>query len=328
MTIRSLTLVLGLALLGSPAALAQAAAGEEGDAAEAAVRFQRAVDMYREGGYEGALAEFRKAYQISPSYRVLYNIAQAQYALHDFVGAYKSLVQYMSEGGADIAADRRLQVDDMFAKLAERIAHIQITTNAVGADIRIDDVSVGSSPLPEPIAVNVGTRKVGAFKAGSPEAVRVVTVAGKENLKIALNIDVPSRPVPVLTGGGAKSSPFTVNAEATRTEPSRIPMILSISATAACGVATGVFGYLALDAQKKLNDQVKTFPNTATQIEDARTRSKNYAYLADAFGVATLVSGSIALYLVLTHDWSKSAKPTKTVVLTPTPGGMAMQSTF
>ena len=68
------------------------------------------------------MAEFRKAYQISPSYRVLYNIAQTQYALHDFVGAYKSLMQYMSEGGGEIPADRRTQVDEMLAKLEERIA--------------------------------------------------------------------------------------------------------------------------------------------------------------------------------------------------------------
>src|SRR5512141_826199 len=135
MTKRSLLLVLGLvSLLGS----GSAAASEDTDAAEAAARFQRAVDMYREGGYEGALAEFRKAYQISPSYRVLYNIAQTQYALHDFVGAYKSIIQYMAEGRGEISGDRLSQVDEMSAKLRERIAHMQISTNVAGAEIRID----------------------------------------------------------------------------------------------------------------------------------------------------------------------------------------------
>ena len=86
---------------------------EEGDSARAAARFQQGVELYREGSYEGALAEFRKAYQISPSYRVLYNIAQTQYALHDYVGAYRSLAQYTTEGLGDITPERRAQVDEM-----------------------------------------------------------------------------------------------------------------------------------------------------------------------------------------------------------------------
>jgi len=82
--------------------MAQSKGTADEDSAKAAVRFQQAVELYREGSYEGALAEFRKAYQISPSYRVLYNIAQTQYALHDFVSAHRSLVQYMAEGRGEI----------------------------------------------------------------------------------------------------------------------------------------------------------------------------------------------------------------------------------
>lgn len=324
MKMRSLMLVFAMVLLLFPWS---AGASEETDAAEAAARFQRAVDMYREGGYEGALAEFRKAYQISPSYRVLYNIAQAQYALHDFVGAHKSLVQYISEGGGDIPADRRVQVNEMFAKLAERIARIQVTTNADGADVRIDDVSVGSSPLPEPIAVNVGTRKVSVFKSGSPVVFRVVTVAGKETLKIELRVEEPSRPVLVAATGSTKPAPIMVTTEA-RPSSTRIPLILSASVAVTCAVATGVFGYLALDAQKKFKDQVNTFPNDRHQIEDARAQSKRYAYLADGFGAATLVSGGLAVYLALTHTWSKPVKPSQQVVLAPTPGGMVLQGAF
>jgi len=323
---------LGLAFFFGPqVVLAQAQAPDERGAAEAAARFQRAVELYREGGYEGALAEFRKAYQISPSYRVLYNIAQAQYALHDFVSAYQSLVQYMSEGGGEIAADRRAQVDEMMARLRERIAHLQISTNLAGAEIRVDGVSVGTSPLAGAITVNVGTRRVSAFKEGSPEAVRVVTVAGKENLKIDLRMDEPeARSALGVAGSGSKSAPAMVRTQGRAEPPSRAPLIVSLSATATLAVATGVLGYLALDAQRNLNNQVNTYPSSRDQIESARSKSKNYAYATDAFGAATLVSGGIALYLALTHDWSKtkSAKMNKTVVLAPTLGGMVLQGAF
>ena len=312
--------------------MAQAQGNEDADSAKAAVRFQRAVELYREGSYEGALAEFSKAYQISPSYLVLYNIAQTQFALHDFVGAYKSLMQYMAEGGGEIPTDRRAQVDDMTVKLVGRIAHLQISTNVTGADIRVDNVSVGISPLPGPVPVNVGTRKVSASKAGSAEAVRVLTVAGKENVKVELEIDVPSATSAKLAQSDV-SSPASLTAKTQApAAPSHIGLILSLSTTAALAASTGVCGYLALHAQKNLNDQIKTYPNTKNNIEAARTKSKNYGYVTDALGGATLISAGAALYFVLSHSGDsttqKSGKANKPIVLAPTVGGMVVEGSF
>jgi len=314
--------------------MAESPGTENADSAKAAARFQQAVELYREGSYEGALAEFRKAYEVSPSYRVLYNIAQTQYVLHDFVGAYKSLMQYMTEGSGEIPADRRTQVDEMFAKLGERIAHVQISANVAGANIRIDDVSVGNSPLPEAIPVNVGTRKVSAFKAGSPEAIRMVTVAGKERVKVDLQIAEPM-------GASARLAPRAASPVAslsllTKTqapaEPSRTGLIVSLSTTATLAVGTGVFGYLALKAQKDLNNQLNTYPNTQSKIEAARTKSKTYGYVTDALGAATLISGGVALYFVLTRSGDslrpKSRATNQPIVLAPTVGGMVLQGSF
>jgi hypothetical protein len=320
--------LLGLAIpLG---ARAQSSAAEDAGSAKAGIRFQQAVELYREGSYEGALAEFRKAYQISPSYRVLYNIAQTQYALHDFVSAYRSLKQYVAEGGSEIPADRRAQVDDMSAKLTERIARLEITTDVDGADIRIDDVSAGKSPLGEAVLVNVGTHKVGAVKTGSPESVRVVTVAGREILKVDIHVEAPA----VLSPARAASSqhvPIVVKTEA-QERPSRAGLIVSLSTTTALAVGTGVYGYLALRAQDDFKNQLKAYPTTKTKIEDARTKSKNYGYITDAFGAATLLSGGAALYFWFTSDPShpKPAKSGKATVigLAPTVGGMVLQGKF
>jgi hypothetical protein len=325
----ALSIALSWSLI-SPVAMAESQRTEDADSAKAAVRFQRAVELYREGSFEGALAEFTKAYQTSPSYLVLYNIAQTQYALHDFVGAYKSLMQYMAEGGGDIPADRRAQVDEMTVKLVGRIAHLQISTNVADADIRVDDVSVGTSPLPGPVPVNVGTRKVGAFRAGSPEAVRVLTVAGRETVKVDLQIDLP-------TVASAKFAPATALSSASLsakaqapTAPSRVGLIVSLSTTAVLAAGTGVCGLLALRAQKNLNDQINTYPNTKSNIENARTRSKNYGYATDALGAATLLSGGAALYFVISHSSNspKSGKTNRPIAVAPTLGGLVVEGRF
>jgi hypothetical protein len=328
----------GLAgIVASQSAAAEPQGAEDSEAAKAAgTRFQLAVEMYHEGSYEGALAEFKKAYQLSPSYRVLYNIAQAQYALHDFVGAYKSLIQYRTEGKDEISADRIGQVTEMSAKLRERIAHLEISSNVTGADIRVDDVSVGTSPLPGPVLVNVGTRKVSAVKAGFPAAVRSVVVAGKETAKVDLHVDQVVSGAPLVP---AKVSPFAGGAAAslstkaqTPVRPSRLPLIVSLSTTAALAIGTGVVGYLALGAQRDLKNQMNTYPNTSEQIEDARTRSKQYGYAADALGAATVIAGGVSLYFLLSRlgDAEKPArgKKVEAVVLAPTLGGMVLQGNF
>ena len=326
-------------LLTDQTARAQSRTTEDADSAKAAIRFQQGVELYREGSYEGALAEFRKAYQISPSFRVLYNIAQAQYALHDYVGADKSLMHYLTEGGGDITADRRVQVDEMSAKLGERIARVQISTNLSGADIRVDDISVGTSPLPGPIPVNVGTRKVSALKSGSPAAIRVLTVAGKESVKVDLHIDEPiviSSPLPSKAVSGpspslSSTAPSIMKSQGPST-PSRAGLIASLSTTAALAVATGVCGYLALNAQKDLQDQVNSYPNTSAKIENARTKSKNLAYLTDGLGAATLISGGVALYFAVTRDRGetppKPGKADESFVVVPTLGGLILQGSF
>jgi hypothetical protein len=333
MKIQVFALSVTLTLLLIPqATMAESHGTEDADSAKAAIRFQRAVELYREGSYEGALAEFSRAYQISPSYPVLYNIAQTQYALHDFVGAYKSLLQYMAEGSVEIPADRRAQVDEMTARLVGRIAHVQISTNVAGAEIRVDDIGVGTSPLPGPVPVNVGTRKVSASKAGSPEAIRVLTVAGKENVKVELQIEVPTIASARFASSAASPSASLIAKTQTPAAPSRAGLIVSLSTTAALAVGTGVCGYLALGAQKNLNDQINTYPTSRNNVESARTKSKNYGYATDVLGSATLISGGVALYFVLTHSGSsptpKSGKTNRPIVVAPTVGGMVLAGSF
>jgi hypothetical protein len=220
----------------------------------------------------------------------------------------------------------------MTVKLVGRIAHLQISTNVSDADIRVDDVNVGISPLPGPVAVNVGTHKVSASKVGSSEAVRVLTVAGRESVKVELQMNVPlassASPTP---GAGSSIAPLFAKTQ-TPTAPSRFGVIVSLSTTAALAVGTGVFGYLALGAQKKLDDQLNVYPNTRNNIEDARTKSKNYGYVTDALGCATLLSGGVALYMAISHRGDvaaqKARKTNESIVLTPTVGGMVLQGGF
>lgn len=116
-----------------------AGAGDADAMQGARTRFRRGVRLYSEGSFEAALAEFNKAYQLSFNYRLLYNIAQTQFDLHDYVGTQRSLEHYMSKGGGEITEERRAQVAEPNRKLEERIGQVVVTCSLDGAEIRIDD---------------------------------------------------------------------------------------------------------------------------------------------------------------------------------------------
>lgn len=323
-------LAAGLLLVLSSTAMAAGAPDTTSPTDKARANFHLGVQLYNEGSFEAALAEFRKAYQISPNYRLLYNIAQTYFDLHDYVSSFKTLKQYVREGGNEIAAERRAQVADLNQKLEDRIAYLDIDCNMEGADIRVDDLSIGVSPLPSVVLVNAGPRRISAVKPGYPVASTLITVVGRDKTKVVLDIVAPDKAQAGEGGrglegeGGEGAAAGMVRGRAAKSPP-RIALITTAALAGGCAIATSVFGVLALNAKNDFDSQVNQIPNTKANIDNARTRMKNDAYLADAFGAATLVSGGVALYLLLTDSGAKKAAATKTsVAVAPTVNGMAL----
>jgi hypothetical protein len=341
---RSVGLIL---LLASPALAAEARPTMAADTANLVERarasFLRGVQLFREESFEAALAEFRKAYQVSPSYRVLYNIAQTYYELHDYVSAQRTLKQYTQDGGNEITPARRIQVEEMNQKLEERIGHLEIVASVDGAEIRVDDIPVGVSPLPSSVLVNAGPRRVSAIKPGYALAVRSITVAGTERARIVLEVPelLPTRPTPEPKISTAQTGPTVIDVEAAATPAQgsrRTAWMATLGVTAGCAVATGVFGALALGAKKDFDNQLNSVSTTNSpeatkgKIDSARSEMKTYAFVTDALGAATLIAGGVALYLVLTDQGEpakkRGSKTRSAVQLTPTLGGMALYGSW
>jgi tetratricopeptide (TPR) repeat protein len=290
--------------------------------------FQRGVEFFHEGNFQAALAEFQKANFNGPSYRILYNIAQAQYELHDYVAALKSYKQYLANGAAEIPAVRRTQVEETIAKLQTRIAYLEISISVEGAQISIDDVPIGISPLTGPVPVNPGPRRVTAAKAGLLPATRSVTVAGADHIEIGLELRAAPRGLP-----SAESAPPSTSASPvkTKTAHSRLPLITSLAVTGACAVTTGIFGLLTLQAKNDLDKDLNTFAVSPNRVIHDRSRVRNYALVTDIAAVATLLSGGLSLYLALAHsgdETSQASQPRPRLTVTPTLNGLALYGGF
>lgn len=310
-----LLLVIGLLALAAPALGADDRAREE-----ARARFQAGVQLFHEGSLDAALAEFRKAYQLAPSFRVLYNIAQVQAELHDYVEALKSFRQYLGEGGAEVPADRRTQVEGEIQKLERRVSVLEISTNVSGAAILIDDVPVGTTPLGAPLLVNAGTRRITATRAGRVTTARSLTVAGGD--RTAVRIDLPE-----LAAAGP-ALPASLPAAPAADRPPRTKMWVALAVTAALGVGAGTFALMTQQAKKDFDAELNRFPTTLADVDKARKRMVLNAAITDGLAAATLLSAGVTVYFAVAKRDLEPERRQARIRLAPTLGGLTVYGRF
>lgn len=259
--------------------------------------FDRGVDYYRDGNINAALIEFKRAYEAAPNYRVLYNLGQVANALNDYVEAQRYFQRYLQDGGSEIDGERRAEVNALINKLAGRIASLSITCNVDGAQIFVDDVQVGTTPLAQPLRVSAGTRRISAAFSGRPRSTRVIEAVGGERLSVELEMQAAPTP------------DVTPNVLATGdTSPSSGPsatLWLGI-ATGALAVSAGVVGFLAAQDGSRFHDALSR-SSTANEINRLHDRAATKAILTDVLLGATAVTGAVTLYFMFSGD--KSERP-------------------
>ncbi len=172
-TLIALALLLGWA--------APASAVDDESKQEAKERFSKGVEFFNAGEYGAALAEFHWAYEVSPHYMVLYNIARCYARLNKHIEAMKYFNQYLDEGGSKITGKRLKEVEAEMAALVKIVAYLDITTGGVkGATIKVGDKVAGHTPLAEPVAVEPGPVTVSVDADGyRSESKEIVVPAGK-----------------------------------------------------------------------------------------------------------------------------------------------------
>jgi hypothetical protein len=183
-------------------------------------------------------------------------------------------------------------VETTLGKLAGRITTLNLSCNVEGAELFVDDTSVGKSPLREPVRVSAGTRHLAALLPGRPRVTRVIEAAGGETLSVKLEL----APVPHELSPVASSTPAT---PATTSSGPGVSLWLGI-ATGALAVGTGVMGTLAAVDGSKYHDALHRM-STANQINSLHDRAQTKGIVTDVLLGATLVTGTITVVMLLSE---------------------------
>jgi hypothetical protein len=272
---------------------------------EASGHFRRGVELFQEGAYRAALVEFEKAYAVSPDYRLLYNIGQTKLQLQDYLGATQSYEGYLTEGGADVSPARREDVEKQLEALRERVGRMAIVANRDGADVFVDDLKVGVTPMPGTVSVNVGRHRVYAHAADGAQATQVLDVAGGELVEVKLELVAPKIKQQIVRVG---------------TEKKEMPMLRKVAIAtwaAGAGLAAGavVMGLSAQSSQDDLDKKLDQAPNNADTIGDLRDSISTKALVTDLMGGLAIAAGAagVVCWFLAPKDDAKKDKQEKEI---------------
>lgn len=302
--------ILAASLTLSTVTSARAAEPTEEKRSDAKKHFRRGVELYEEQDYRAALAEFTRANELAPSYKVLYNVAQTHFQLQDYPKALEAFEQYLERGGSEVPAARRKEVEEVRAKLRSRIATLDVRTN-VDARILVDDEAVGSGRAVT-LRLSAGPHVVTAQATGYRVARKPVTLAGEDQTRVDLTLEFEAAPVPSVAPVPA-SPPIAPPPYESPQEGSRVPFFVALTTTGVLAAGTAAFGIASLSAKSSLDSTLSGSVDSRATVDDAKSRLRTYTIVTDVLGVSTLVAGVVTIVLAATR---KSAPRTGTLAPT------------
>jgi hypothetical protein len=268
---------------------------DDGAVRRAQSHFQRGVELYQEQDYGGALAEFTRAQELAPNYRILYNLAQTQAERHDYVAAVKLFDAYLNKGADELSEARRQGAERERTNLMARIATVLIDSNVDDAELFVDGQTRGLTSRHRVILLNPGPSQLRLEKRGYEPVTRELTLTGGDSVAIALT----TQPISDHDASSRNASLGSPEHSRPRTE-----LWVSAAATGVLAGATVTFAVLTAVANRDLDAELGRLQDDTPRLDDARSRVKTFAALTDGFGVATVLGLSSVLYFLLSNDAS------------------------
>jgi hypothetical protein len=244
---------------------------EAGPEKEARAHYRQGIELYEAGQFDQAAVAFGRAYELRPSFKILWNLAQSENELGHYAAAHGAYTRYIEEGGEEVPADRRAEAEAELERLATLIGSVLVEGGSEGASLFVDGKKHGVIPLDGPLLLDLGEREL-VVRGLQGEIYReVVRVAGGKTIRVRV----------------AESwDPLEVsNAEpGTSDKPEkRLWTWVALGVAGAAGITGGILGGVALARKSDIEShcQEGVCP---------------LAYQDDAAGVERLALGADILY--------------------------------
>jgi hypothetical protein len=186
-----------IAVLATVALHVGSAVADENDE-EARAQYERGKELYEADKFTEAAIAFQRAYELKPSFKILYNIGQVENENGDYVRALDAYTRYLEEGGDDVPAGRKAEVDKEIARLKTLVGSFRVEGAQDGAVLMVDGRRMGEAPFDGPVMIKLGEHEVVVKISGEELFHEFVRVAGGQELPIRIEAAPMKEDKPVL----------------------------------------------------------------------------------------------------------------------------------
>jgi tetratricopeptide (TPR) repeat protein len=167
--------------------------------------FDEGVLLFQQNRLADAGERFTAAYQMLPSWKLLYNIGQCEAGIKNWGGAIEAFEKYLQLGGDEITLVRQDEVLAELDRLKRMVGKVSVD-GPLGYNVYIDGKFVGTSPIVSGVMIIIGMQHTVTVTDVETDAVvntYAVTVSGGEHLHLTIKLpdeDAGTDASPVATG--------------------------------------------------------------------------------------------------------------------------------
>ena len=168
---------------------------DEATTTMARARFKEGVGYYDKGQFELARASFLQAYALKKHPAILLNLAWSCLKSGHALEGARYFKQFLSDA-KDVTDKQRADANDGLTQARAKLGQIDVT-GAPGLDVTIDNDHAGTTPLPEPVLVEVGAHTVHVRAPDGTADMQSITVLSGEKQTARFRIAAPPPPAPL-----------------------------------------------------------------------------------------------------------------------------------
>lgn len=139
--------------------------------------------------FAGAVVKFRHAYEVTGDVRLLWNVAACEKNLRHYVQVREVLEHYLRDGGTHISAADRDAANSVLHTVRSLVGSVRLTVNEPGATVTVDDAPAGTTPLAEPLMLDLGDHRIRVTKQGFKDQTVVQNIAGGSEATVSLALE-------------------------------------------------------------------------------------------------------------------------------------------
>jgi tetratricopeptide (TPR) repeat protein len=182
--------------------------------------FDRGTELYKQGRWADAEAQFQKAWEFNKTFDVAANLGDCEVEVGHFREAAEHLAYAVRAFPLSGKAALRTRLEQRYAQARKEVSAIKVNVSASGAEVWLDGHAIGVAPFREEVFIDSGAHALEARLDGFDVGRVQVEVAkgSTEEVSITLRKKSTSPPLPpmahhatgpnkaILAGGGVTAS--------------------------------------------------------------------------------------------------------------------------